>query len=147
MVLAFEYEIEDIIFTTFAVAWLCFKPEDILLAPTGFWSSLPLCPIPGSLSGKAFRSPSPFVAGDLISRHMQVFKSNEFFCGVVLPEPQEQQSLEQKMGKTLNNIGMDFLKVGTGSVVLLTSQAIPTLSFCRPGFRLCSNIEYGQPPR
>lgn len=48
--------------------------------------------------------------GDLISRHMQVFKSNEFFTGVVLPEPQEQQSLEQKMGKSLNNTGMDFLK-------------------------------------
>ncbi|XP_037072980.1 cyclin-dependent kinase-like 4 isoform X1 [Pollicipes pollicipes] len=48
--------------------------------------------------------------GDLTSRHMQVFKSNEFFCGVALPEPQEQQSLEQKMGKTLNNTGMDFLK-------------------------------------
>ena len=70
-----------------------------------------------------FRSPDLLndlvFAGDLISRHMQVFKSNEFFTGVVLPEPQEQQSLDQKMGKSLNNTGMDFLKVSGRFSVLV----------------------------
>lgn len=28
-------------------------------------------------------------AGDLIPRHQQVFSTNQFFCGVSIPEPQE----------------------------------------------------------
>ncbi|CAG13230.1 unnamed protein product [Tetraodon nigroviridis] len=34
--------------------------------------------------------------GDLTPRHQQVFSSNQFFCGVSIPEPQEREPLEQK---------------------------------------------------
>ncbi|KAM9707627.1 cyclin-dependent kinase-like 1 isoform 1-T1 [Menidia menidia] len=34
--------------------------------------------------------------GDLIPRHQQVFSSNQFFCGVSIPEPPEMELLEHK---------------------------------------------------
>lgn len=48
--------------------------------------------------------------GDLVPRHMQIFQNNDFFSGVTLPDPQDRQSLELKMGKSLNSAGMDLLK-------------------------------------
>ncbi|XP_078797348.1 cyclin-dependent kinase-like 1 isoform X2 [Oryzias latipes] len=34
--------------------------------------------------------------GDLIPRHQQVFSTNQYFCGLPVPEPQEREPLEQK---------------------------------------------------
>lgn len=48
--------------------------------------------------------------GDLLPRHMQVFRSNDFFQGIVLPVPQEVQTLEMKLPMCPPVI-LDFLKV------------------------------------
>lgn len=48
--------------------------------------------------------------GDLISRHMQIFKTNDFFIGVVIPEPEIIESLENKIPPNIDENGMDFLK-------------------------------------
>lgn len=50
-------------------------------------------------------------AGDLLPDHMRIFKDNEFFRGVTLPEPDTLEPLEAKMPKTFSREGMDFLKV------------------------------------
>ena len=50
-------------------------------------------------------------AGDLIPRHMKVFKNNEFFAGLSIPEPEVRESIEAKMPRDFSNEGMDFLKV------------------------------------
>ncbi|XP_024131417.2 cyclin-dependent kinase-like 1 isoform X2 [Oryzias melastigma] len=34
--------------------------------------------------------------GDLTPRHQQVFSTNQYFCGLPIPEPQEREPLEQK---------------------------------------------------
>ncbi|XP_021921705.1 cyclin-dependent kinase-like 1 isoform X2 [Zootermopsis nevadensis] len=48
--------------------------------------------------------------GDLIPRHMNIFKSNEFFYGVSLPQPDVQEPLESKLPRQCNPHVMDFLK-------------------------------------
>ncbi|XP_015925431.1 cyclin-dependent kinase-like 4 isoform X2 [Parasteatoda tepidariorum] len=48
--------------------------------------------------------------GDLIPRHMQVFRSNDFFAGVTIPEPDVRESLENKIPKHVHEHGVDFLK-------------------------------------
>ncbi|KAK1894715.1 Cyclin-dependent kinase-like 1 [Dissostichus eleginoides] len=40
--------------------------------------------------------PVDVTLGDLTPRHQQVFSSNQFFCGVSIPEPQQKEPLEQK---------------------------------------------------
>lgn len=50
-------------------------------------------------------------AGDLIPRHMKVFKNNEFFAGLSIPEPDVRESLEAKMPRDFSAEAMDFLKV------------------------------------
>ncbi|XP_069673262.1 cyclin-dependent kinase-like 1 isoform X2 [Periplaneta americana] len=48
--------------------------------------------------------------GDLIPRHMNIFKSNEFFYGVTLPQPDVLEPLESKLPRQNNPNVMDFLK-------------------------------------
>ncbi|XP_067005069.1 cyclin-dependent kinase-like 4 [Anabrus simplex] len=48
--------------------------------------------------------------GDLIPRHMSIFKSNEFFFGVTLPQPDTYEPLEAKLPRQSNPLVMDFLK-------------------------------------
>ncbi|CAG2109653.1 unnamed protein product, partial [Medioppia subpectinata] len=48
--------------------------------------------------------------GDLMPRHMTVFKTNEFFAGVTLPEPETHEPLESKIPKQIEESGMDFLR-------------------------------------
>ena len=55
--------------------------------------------------------PRDLFAGDLIPRHMKVFKNNEFFAGLSIPEPEVRESIEAKMPRDFSNEGMDFLKV------------------------------------
>src|SRR5690348_13627732 len=47
--------------------------------------------------------------GDLLPRHMQIFRSNEFFAGVILPMPDMREPLESKMPKTTSREILDFL--------------------------------------
>ena len=50
--------------------------------------------------------------GDLIPRHMQIFKSNEFFCGLSIPDPGSIEPLERKMPREIAGPeGVDFFKV------------------------------------
>ena len=51
------------------------------------------------------------LTGDFIPRHMKVFKNNEFFAGLSIPEPDVRESLELKMPRDFSADGMDFLKV------------------------------------
>jgi len=46
--------------------------------------------------------------GDLIPRHMQVFRSNEFFAGVTLPMPEVREPLEAKL-KSIPKESLEFL--------------------------------------
>lgn len=48
--------------------------------------------------------------GNLIPRHIQIFKSNDFFSGVNIPEPDSRESLESKIPPPINEQGLDFLK-------------------------------------
>lgn len=56
--------------------------------------------------------------GDLLPRHMQAFKSNDFFQGVILPQPQQLIPLEVKL-PMCGSVIIDFLKVVTFSVLKL----------------------------
>lgn len=50
--------------------------------------------------------------GDLIPRHMQIFKSNEFFCGLSIPDPGTIENIDKKLPKDLAGPdGVDFMKV------------------------------------
>lgn len=46
--------------------------------------------------------------GDLIPRHMQIFKANEFFCGLSIPDPGTIEPLEHKLPKDIGTEGADF---------------------------------------
>lgn len=49
--------------------------------------------------------------GDLIPRHMQIFKSNEFFCGLSIPDPGTIEPVEKKLPRDLAGAeGVDFMK-------------------------------------
>ncbi|KAJ9585944.1 hypothetical protein L9F63_020401, partial [Diploptera punctata] len=48
--------------------------------------------------------------GDFIPRHMNIFKSNEFFFGVTLPQPEMLEPLESKLPRQNNPHVLDFLK-------------------------------------
>lgn len=50
--------------------------------------------------------------GDLLPRHMQAFKTNEFFRGVQLPVPQQMYNLEDKLAMCTDKV-LDFLRVRT----------------------------------
>ena len=50
--------------------------------------------------------------GDLIPRHMQIFKTNEFFCGLSIPDPGTIDPIEKKLPRDLAGPdGVDFMKV------------------------------------
>lgn len=44
---------------------------------------------------------------------MNVFKSNEFFYGVTLPQPDVLEPIENKLPRQCNSHVADFLKVGS----------------------------------
>nr|CAD7451994.1 unnamed protein product [Timema tahoe] len=49
--------------------------------------------------------------GDLTPRHMNIFKTNEFFFGVTLPQPEAMEPLETKLPRHINHPHvLDFLK-------------------------------------
>lgn len=48
--------------------------------------------------------------GDLIPHHYQIFKSNEFFAGVSMPEPDTFESLRSKIPRSIDEAGFDFVK-------------------------------------
>ena len=50
--------------------------------------------------------------GDLIPRHMQIFKTNEFFCGLSIPDPGTIEQIEKKLPRDIaGSDGIDFMKV------------------------------------
>ena len=50
--------------------------------------------------------------GDLIPRHMAIFKTNEFFTGLIIPDPGVVDPLDNKLPKDLvGPEGIDFMKV------------------------------------
>ena len=49
--------------------------------------------------------------GDLIPRHMQIFKTNEFFCGLSIPDPGTVDLIEKKLPDKVGIEGIDFMKV------------------------------------
>ena len=72
--------------------------------------------------------------GDLIPRHMQIFKSNEFFCGLSIPDPGTLDPLEGKLAKgPAGAEGVDFMKgLGSRPTQIFGGQIkiIAGLSFC-----------------
>lgn len=49
--------------------------------------------------------------GDLIPRHMQIFKTNQFFLGLSIPDPGTVDPLERKVSRSLiGSEGIDFMK-------------------------------------
>ncbi len=50
--------------------------------------------------------------GDLIPRHMAIFKTNEFFAGLIIPDPGVIDPIDKKLPKDLvGSEGIDFMKV------------------------------------
>ena len=47
--------------------------------------------------------------GDLLPRHINIFRTNEFFAGVAIPEPDVIETLQQKIPKHIDQTGLDFL--------------------------------------
>ncbi|KAI1719388.1 protein kinase domain-containing protein [Ditylenchus destructor] len=47
--------------------------------------------------------------GDITTRHTQVFRSNQFFRGVAIPEPEEHVDLKQRLGDKATPTIIDFL--------------------------------------
>ncbi|XP_037088261.1 cyclin-dependent kinase-like 1 [Pollicipes pollicipes] len=47
--------------------------------------------------------------GDLMPRHMQIFKTNRFFRGMSIPETDKRDSLEQKLAKYCSKDCVDFI--------------------------------------
>lgn len=48
--------------------------------------------------------------GDLIPRHMQIFKTNDFFTGITIPEPEVSEPLETKLPADISIEAFDFTK-------------------------------------
>ncbi|XP_015792516.1 cyclin-dependent kinase-like 1 isoform X2 [Tetranychus urticae] len=48
--------------------------------------------------------------GDLIPRHIQIFRSNDFFAGVTIPETEITDPLSNKIPRHIEDSGFDFLK-------------------------------------
>ena len=67
------------------------------------------------------------VTGDLIPRHMKVFKNNEFFAGLSIPEPDVRESLEAKMPREFSADAMDFLRVSRQLLCFQLSRLITRL--------------------
>lgn len=73
-------------------------------------------------------------AGDLWPRHMQVFRANEFFRGVTLPQPDSVEPLENRLPKHAGAAAIDFLKVllrvvsPTSRQIRWARDSVPTLA-------------------
>ncbi|XP_064484027.1 cyclin-dependent kinase-like 4 [Ornithodoros turicata] len=48
--------------------------------------------------------------GELIPRHLHIFKTNEFFAGVSIPDPEVSEPLENAIPPTVDAAGIDFLR-------------------------------------
>ncbi|KAH7942045.1 hypothetical protein HPB49_020036 [Dermacentor silvarum] len=48
--------------------------------------------------------------GELIPRHLQIFKTNDFFAGVSIPDPDVVESLQSAIPAAVDTFGIDFLK-------------------------------------
>lgn len=48
--------------------------------------------------------------GDLLPRHLQIFRSNDFFAGVMIPETEVTDPLINKIPRHIDDLGIDFLK-------------------------------------
>lgn len=48
--------------------------------------------------------------GDLIPRHVQIFRSNDFFAGVTIPETEITDPLSGKIPRHVEDTGFDFLR-------------------------------------
>lgn len=48
--------------------------------------------------------------GDLLPRHITIFRSNEFFAGVAIPDPDVIESLEQKLPKHIDQAALELLQ-------------------------------------
>lgn len=48
--------------------------------------------------------------GDLIPRHAEIFRSNDFFAGVAIPETEITDPLVNKIPRHIEDTGFDFLK-------------------------------------
>ncbi|XP_037772655.1 cyclin-dependent kinase-like 1 [Penaeus monodon] len=49
--------------------------------------------------------------GDLLPQHMQIFRNNEFFRGMSVPEPDTRESIDAKMPRDYPPEGLDFIKL------------------------------------
>ncbi|GFY44934.1 cyclin-dependent kinase-like 4 [Trichonephila inaurata madagascariensis] len=49
-------------------------------------------------------------AGELTPRHMQIFKKNDFFNGVSIPEVDTRETLESRLPVNISEEELDFLK-------------------------------------
>ena len=54
---------------------------------------------------------------DLLPRYMQVFSSNAFFKGMMIPKPDRTEPLEEKL-PTASHLAMGFLHVRLRSYIL-----------------------------
>lgn len=80
----------------------------------------------------------PF-AGDLSPRHMQVFRANEFFRGVTLPQPDSIEPLENRLPKQCGAAAIDFLKVNglvRYNYMDMTEEALFIKKHCERGVSL-----------
>ena len=51
---------------------------------------------------------------------MQIFKSNEFFCGLSIPDPGTIEPIEKKLPKEIAGVdGVDFMKVQFLAIFLI----------------------------
>lgn len=48
--------------------------------------------------------------GELLTRHITIFRSNEFFAGVSIPDPDTIETLEQKIPRHVDMYVLDFLR-------------------------------------
>lgn len=51
------------------------------------------------------------LAGELLPRHIQIFKANRFFRGMSIPDSEKKDSLEQKLAKYCTRDCLDFITV------------------------------------
>ncbi|KAE8736852.1 hypothetical protein FOCC_FOCC017693 [Frankliniella occidentalis] len=102
------------------------KPENILLTANGVvklcdfgFARMMSCVFAELIRGEALWPGASDVdqlflirknLGDLSPRHMQVFRANEFFRGVTLPQPDSVEPLENRLPKQAGAAAIDFLK-------------------------------------
>lgn len=51
------------------------------------------------------------LTGEITTRHMQIFRSNQYFRGVNIPEPEDFTDLRQRLHSSVPPLVVDFLTV------------------------------------